>query len=359
MAEENTSLEAFFESKEEKTEASKDSSISIEQEISDINLENEFAKLLENFINGDEKPSSSEQNLDSFITPTTNTSQNKEEISSIPSLDSFVSTSSADNKDLDEVFASSKENKENILSDTKPLETTTIPENKTKLKQEEQELATAFFNFREGILAIAGKKNLKTPTLDYNDEQLYPNYKPSIGRKIAQYLLSSWDILTRYDPENMKKLNPKATDEEYLVFAEQLDDTDMQLVIISYVEILINLEICETKYEQMKEIAVQKRIKKELYEEYMKLQERKALFIKKLKEQNFPINVDALINNYFKASQKDSKGAYNALTKNPAMFSPIQMDKLKPKFFGLIKVTPEDGIKINQKIGAFIKKLKI
>ena len=85
MAEENTSLEAFFESKEEKTEASKDSSISIEQEISDINLENEFAKLLENFINGDAKPSSSEQNLDSFITPTTNTSQNKEEISSIPS----------------------------------------------------------------------------------------------------------------------------------------------------------------------------------------------------------------------------------------------------------------------------------
>ena len=166
MAEENTSLEAFFESKEEKTEASKDSSISIEQEISDINLENEFAKLLENFINGDAKPSSSEQNLDSFITPTTNTSQNKEETPSIPSLDSFVSTSSADNKDLDEVFASSKENKENILSDTKPLETTTIPENKTKLKQEEQELATAFFNFREGILAIAGKKNLKTPTLD-------------------------------------------------------------------------------------------------------------------------------------------------------------------------------------------------
>lgn len=358
MSEENTNLDAFFASNSEKTETSSEASISIEQEISDVNLENEFAKLLENFVNGNQETSSDAQTLDSFITPTTsNTPQNQ--TSSTQSLDSFLTISPKDNKDIDDVFTAPEEKTKNIFSDVKPLETTVISEDKIKLKQEEQELATSFFNFREGILALAGKKNLKTPTLDYSDEQLYPNYKPSVGRKIAQYLLSSWDILTRYDPENMKKLNPKATDEEYLIFAEQLDDTDMQLSIISYIEILINLEICETKYEQMKEIATQKRIKRELYEEYIKLQERKVLFITKLKEQNFPINVDALINNYFKASQKDSKGAYKALTKNPAMFSPIQIDKLKPKFFGLIKVTPEDGIKINQKIGSFIKKLKI
>ena len=159
--------------------------------------------------------------------------------------------------------------------------------------------------------------------------------------------------------QNMKRLSKNATDEEYLVFAESLTDTDMQLAIISYVEILINLEICEVKYEQLKEIAVKNRIKKELYEEYLMLQERKNLFIEKLKEQKFPINVDKLINNYFNAAQKDSKGAFAALTKNPAMFSPIEFDKIKPKFFGLIKVTPEDGIKYNQKIGTFIKKLKI
>ena len=57
--------------------------------------------------------------------------------------------------------------------------------------------------------------------------------------------------------------------------------------------------------------------------------------------------------------KKDADGSFEALVKNPAMFSPIQMEKIKPKFFGLIKVTPEDGVKANQKIGAYVKKLKV
>lgn len=96
------------------------------------------------------------------------------------------------------------------------------------------------------------KKNLKVPDTDYKEDMLYPNYKPSIGKKIAQYLLACWDIMNKYDPENMKRLSKDAGDEEYLAFAETLNDTDMQLAIISYVEILINLEICEVSYEQKK-----------------------------------------------------------------------------------------------------------
>ena len=188
---------------------------------------------------------------------------------------------------------------------------------------------------------------------------LYPNYKHSIGKKIAQYLLACWDIMNKYDPENMKRLSKDAGDEEYLAFAETLNDTDMQLAIISYVEILINLEICEVSYEQKKEILQKNRIKRELYEEYMELQERKALFIKKLKEKDFPVDAERLIGNYFRVAQKDPDGSFNALVKNPAMFSPIEFEKIRPKFFGLIKVTPEDGIKANQKIGHFIKKLKV
>lgn len=96
-----------------------------------------------------------------------------------------------------------------------------------------------------------------------------------------------------------------------------------------------------------------------MYEEYMELQERKALFIKKLKEKDFPVDAERLIGNYFRVAQKDPDGSFNALVKNPAMFSPIEFEKIRPKFFGLIKVTPEDGIKANQKIGHFIKKLKV
>ena len=81
--------------------------------------------------------------------------------------------------------------------------------------------------------------------------------------------------------------------------------------------------------------------------------------ITKLKEKDFPIDADRLINNYFRVAQKDPDGSFEALTKNPAMFSPIEFDKIRPKFFGLIKVTPEDGIKANQKIGKFVKNLKV
>ena len=228
-----------------------------------------------------------------------------------------------------------------------------------RLKQEEQELARAVANFQDGIVAMADKKNLKVPDTDYKEDMLYPNYKPSIGKKIAQYLLACWDIMNKYDPENMKRLSKDAGDEEYLAFAETLNDTDMQLAIISYVEILINLEICEVSYEQKKEILQKNRIKRELYEEYIELQERKALFIKKLKEKDFPVDAERLIGNYFRVAQKDPDGSFNALVKNPAMFSPIEFEKIRPKFFGLIKVTPEDGIKANQKIGHFIKKLKV
>lgn len=227
------------------------------------------------------------------------------------------------------------------------------------LKTEEQELARAMSNFQDAIFAMTDKKNLSAPTTDYEESMLTPNYKPSVGRKIAQYLLDCWDVINKYDPENMKRLSKDANDEEYLSFAESLSDTDMQLAIISYVEILINIEICEVGYEQRKENAQKNRIKKELYEEYMELQERKATFIKKLKEKNFPIDAEKLINNYFRAAQKDASGAFDALIKNPAMFAPIDFSKIKARFFGLIKVTPEDGIKANQKIGEFIKKLKV
>lgn len=293
--------------------------------------------------------------LDEFITQNTddNNKENKQE--SNDSLDSFYqvnqNNSDSNNENIDLI---------NELSVT--LENQTInasQEDEKELKSEEQDLARAITNFQDAIISMADKKNFKVPETDYKEEMLYPNYKPSTGQKIAQYLLSCWDIINRYDPENMKKLSKDADDEAYLTFAEGLTDTNMQLAIISYVEILINMEACEFNYKQKKEIAQKNKIKKELYDEYMELQERKAKFIMKLKEKNFPIDADKLINNYFRAAQNDASGAFTALTKNPAMFSPIDFDKIKPKFFGLIKVTPEDGIKANQKIGEFIKKLKV
>lgn len=391
MAEDNEGLDSFLTGEGNTSSASKDTT-------EEINLEDEFAKLLNDFVNHSGIPSqpsaapivntentaSAAQagGLDGMITPQNNTSvSGLDDLATSPQpqtdvgLDGFVTSAPAG---LDNFVSGSSPVPESggldsmvTLSESTPnaggldgmitpvMEQNTNTSTSSGLKEEERELAQKIKNFQDSMSVISMKKNLKNPTTDYVPEMLIPNYKPSIGKKIAEYLLASWDIINKYAPEDMKRLPPDADDEGYLSFAETLNDADLQLAIISYVEILIDIEICEVSYEQKKEIMIKNRIKKELYEEYMALQERKKLFIAKLKEKNFPIDVEKLMNNYFRAAKKDPDSSFEALTKNPAMFAPIQMEKIKPKFFGLIKVTPEDGIKANQKIGSFIKKLKV
>lgn len=327
-------LDAFLNIGNTEDNEKKNSETTTEETQSANNIENEFADLLNSFVNSDITPEKTKQDaeLDDFV--------------------SSIQTTNVDKEGLDSLFTTTPQT-------TKIEETDKSAGEEKKLKQEELDLARSISNFQDAIITMADKKNFKVPETDYNEEMLFPNYKPSVGKKIATYLLGCWDIVCRYDPENMKRLSKDASDEDYLTFAEGLNDTDLQLAIISYVEILINIETCEFLYKQKLETIQKNRVKKELYQEYMELQERKALFIKKLKEKKFPIDVDRLINNYFRAAQNDAVGAFDALVKNPAMFSPIDFDQIKPKFFGLIKVTPEDGIKANQKIGDYIKKLKV
>lgn len=385
MADEDNFLDTFLKPDDEQSEGQNNNTND-----ADVSLEDEFTKLLKDFIGQDSEPApqsnepAQESSLDSFETEPESPENNND----VGGLDGFVSEDSGDSLDSFESAPSEEKQPEAagldgfvtpaeesgldnlVSSEETPVgegslegmisETAEEPtEKEDALKSEEQELARAISNFQDGVTAMASNKNLKMPKTDYTEAMLKPNYKPSVGKKIAQYLLACWDIINRYDPENMKRLSPEATDEEYLAFAESVSDVYLQLSIISYVEILINIEICEVSYEQKKELALKNKIKRELYEEYMELQARKNMFIQKLKEKKFPIDADKLINNYFRAAQKDADGAFEALTKNPAMFSRIEIEKMRPKFFGLIKVTPEDGVKMNQKIGKYIKKQKV
>lgn len=51
-----------------------------------------------------------------------------------------------------------------------------------------------------------------------------------------------------------------------------------------------------------------------------------------MKEKDFPVDAERLIGNYFRVAQKDPDGSFNALVKNPAMFSPIEFEKSGPNF---------------------------
>ena len=227
------------------------------------------------------------------------------------------------------------------------------------LNNDEKELAQAYANFLDAITAIAALRAIPLPDCVFKAEMLVPNYKPSTGRKIVNDASLCWDVMLQAFPERLSLLNPNSTDEEFLNFAEGLSDQNLQLAIISYVEILIDIENCEVSYEEKRLKAQRRRIERELYEEYQRRRERKLKFIEAVRKKNFPVDADRLINNYFKTAAKDTEGAFEALTKNPAVYAPIEVDKIKPRFFGLLKVTPKDGIRENHRLGRFLKYLKV
>ena len=232
-------------------------------------------------------------------------------------------------------------------------------EQKPELKSEESELAQAFINYSNSINKICAAQNVESVDWTFDIDYLYPNYKPSVGHLLANDLVTGWNVLRKIFPESVGKFRVTSSDEEFLNFAETLRNQDLQLAVISYVEILIDMESCEISYQAKVLKYQEKHIKRLLYEEYLARKERQQRFIEAVEKKQFPIDAERLITNYFRVAQKDIEGAFNAVTTNPAIFAPIDFAKIKPRFFGLLKVTPKDGIRVNMKIGKFMKKVKV
>lgn len=252
--------------------------------------------------------------------------------------------------DMDEALVSS-------LQDAKAEAQNTIEE--PTLGNDESELAQAFMNYYNSVNKLALTR-LNTPYMcTFSVEDLYPNYKPSVGHILSGDVAAGWVLLCKIFPEQIGTFPLNSSDEEFLSFAEKLTDNDLQLAVISYVEILIDIEGCELTYQAKFLKYQEKHIKRIMYEEYMNRKERQRKFTEALAAKNFPVDADKLISNYFRVAQKDVDGAFKALTTNPAIFAPIDFSKIKPRWFGLVKVTPKDGIRINSEIGNFLKRLKV
>ncbi|MBQ9270914.1 MAG: hypothetical protein IJ218_01440 [Alphaproteobacteria bacterium] len=232
-------------------------------------------------------------------------------------------------------------------------------ENTPELGSEESELAQAFINYQSSINKLATSAGTEHPDWQFDIAYLYPNYKPSIGIMLTNDLVKGWNFMCRMFPEEIGRFPVTSSDEEFLNFAETMKNQDLQLAVISYVEILIDIESCELTYQAKLLKYQEKHIKKIMYEEYLARKERQQRFVEAVKKKNFPIDAERLISNYFRVAQKDVDGAFKALTTNPAIFAPIDISKIKPRWFGLIKVTPKDGIRVNLEIGRFMKKLQV
>ncbi len=231
--------------------------------------------------------------------------------------------------------------------------------NQPELGSDESELAQAFINFQTSVNKLAVENLQHKFVCQFTIDSLYPNYKPSTGRVLSEDIVVGWLTLSKIYPDTVGQFPTDSSDEEFLNFAEKLQNQDLQLAVISYVEILIDMESCELSYQAKLIKYRESHIKKVMYEEYLARKERQRKFTEALAARGFPVDADRLISNYFRVAQKDFEGAYKALTTNPAIFAPIDFSKIKPRLFGLIKVTPKDGIKVNMEIGKFLKNLKV
>ncbi len=269
-------------------------------------------------------------------------------------LDSFIQSE----------LASIEEEKTNtriLLEEPEPVpikQNATEEEITSSLEDNEQKLYIAYRNYVEAIKLIAKTNNLKKPNFNIKPQVLYPRYTPSLGNLISLDVLQGWDIMFEAFTDDIIKIKPNSTDEELLDFAEQHTNENLQMAIVSYIEILFEIESCEISYEKRLLEYEHRKIEQEIIEEHRKRGEKARKYIDAIEKKGFPINAERLVSNYFKTANKDADGAFEVLTRNPAVFSPIEIQMLKSRLFGLIKASPEDGMMYNKKIGNFLKKLK-
>lgn len=320
----------------------------------DILEDDDFEKLLNSFINdaGDDEPDSSatDENTHVSNTPAKNNDTEVVDYAAQLSPEGQEINATITDEDLDAALVSSLQDAKTEAQES---------QNQPMLGSDESELAQAFLNFYNSVNKLAGIYLNESYQCSFEIDDLYPNYKPSTGKILSDDVVNGWLLLTKMFPKELGNFPLKSSDEALLNLAENLPNADLQLAVISYVEILIDIESCELSY-QAKFIKYQeKHIKRLMYEEYLARKERQRKFTEALAQKNFPVDADRLISNYFRVAQKDVNGAFQALTTNPAIFAPIDFSKIKPRWFGLLKVTPQDGIRINLEIGNFLKRLKV
>lgn len=229
---------------------------------------------------------------------------------------------------------------------------------KEELYDEERSLYEAYCNFKDAVANLGEKSGVAVPEFQIKARNLYTRFKPERGRLFAEDVIKGWDTMLLAQPVRLSSLRAGASDEEILEFAEKTTDETLQLALISYVEILIEMEGCEIAYNMRKVKAKKRRIEKEIYEEHQRRKEKIQKYIEAIQKKKLPVDAERLVTNYFKTAKKDPDGAYKVLINNPATFAPIEVEKIPPRFFGIIKPKPKDGKKWNKIIGKFMKELK-
>jgi hypothetical protein len=227
-----------------------------------------------------------------------------------------------------------------------------------KLRKEERSLYKAYRGFlRAGFQgALRGGFDPVIPRVEA--KYMGPVVKDEVVKALQEDMINVWSILSAIFPYELGGVTGNESDNQLLSIAENAEDPILQEAIFSHIEVLIELEAIEIRQEALGLKKEKKKIVKQYNE--MKYMREKVIntYVEKLEKHKFPIDARKLMTNYLKAASKAPQKAFQTLTSNPAMFAPIEIDKMPKKLFGLIKPSPKDARNMNKKIARFLKKAK-
>jgi hypothetical protein len=227
-----------------------------------------------------------------------------------------------------------------------------------KLKKEERKIYLAYRNFLQSAFSASIRAGYEPVQPRVQAKNMGPKLKDDVVKILQEDMINAWSIMAAVYPYELGGLSGNETDDELLSIAERSGDEDLQDLIFSHIEVLIELEACEIR----EEVMGLRRDKKKIREEYneMKYMREKVIetYVELIEKNNFPVDARKLMTNYLRAASKSPEKAYETLTTNPAMFSPILVDKMPRRLLGLLKPSPSDAKKMNKKIAKFLKKAK-
>ena len=137
------------------------------------------------------------------------------------------------------------------------------------------------------------------------------------------------------------------------------ETTTADQIVLAYLNLLVDMLMVHEKMELMDisdEIDDDIEDIKDLEEEEKEI---KRKIVTAIERKRFPVNARKLVDNYFSLAKRDPDKAYETLITNPLFFSPIQMERLPKKFFGLVKPTAKDAIAVNKQMASFFRSLKV
>ena len=132
-----------------------------------------------------------------------------------------------------------------------------------------------------------------------------------------------------------------------------------QQLIIAYLTVMVDMQIIQEKLRLKDMRRENQKIADGIRQIDADEREVMAAFVAAIERKRFPVNARKLVKNYFTFAKKDPDKAYKTLITNPLFFSPILMEKMPKKFFGLVKPDAKDAMAVNKRLGAFLKNLKV